>query len=113
MEEKEKLLLEIKGLIADSTKEGVTKVELEKTIKELNDRIAKLGNDDIKALKEGVDKLIEATAANAAAIKAMNETGKKAAEKPLTFKDALIAAIMEKKDIPGTKPLPGEKPDAK
>ena len=101
MEEKEKLLLEIKGLIADSTKEGVTKVELEKTIKELNDRIAKLGNDDIKALKEGVDKLIEATAANAAAIKAMNETGKKAAEKPLTFKDALIAAIMEKKDIPG------------
>ena len=96
MEEREKLLLEIKGLIADSQKEGVKKADLDNTIKELNDKIAKLGNDDIKALKASVDDLLKATSDNAAAIKAMNETAKKSdPEKPMTFKEALIAAVQE------------------
>lgn len=96
MEDKEKLLLEIKGLIADSTKEGVKKADLEKTIAELNEKIAKLSKPEIDSLPEAVNKLIEATAANAAAIKAMGEVAQKIqVEKPMTFKDALIAAVQE------------------
>jgi hypothetical protein len=102
MEEKEKLLLEIKKLIADSQTEGVKKADLDKTIKELNDKIAQLGNEEIKALKDGVDKLISATAENAAAIKAMTEkTSKEFAEEPKSFKDALVAAVMEKAGVAG------------
>jgi hypothetical protein len=101
MEERELLLKEIKGLIADSQKENVDKKTLENTIKELNEKIAKLGNDDIKALKEGVDKLVQATADNAAAIKAMGEVASKKDEKPLSFKDALVAAWVDaSKNIP-------------
>ena len=102
MEEKELLLKEIKGLIADSQKEGVSKVELDKTIKDLNDKIAKLGNDDMKALKESVDKLLAATAENAAAIKAMGEVAQKhETDKPKTFKEALIDAFKESaKNVP-------------
>ena len=101
--DKELLLDEIKGLIADSTKEGVTKADLDARIDKLNADIAeKLDNAEMKALKDSVDNLLTATAANAAAIKAINEApAKKADEKPLTFKDALIAAIVDKaKDMP-------------
>lgn len=102
MEEKDKLLLEIKGLIADSTKEGVKKADLEKTIADLNEKIAKLSNPEIDSLPAEVAKILEATAANAAAIKAMNETTvKKEADKPMTFKDALVAAVEAKsKEMP-------------
>jgi hypothetical protein len=95
MEERELLLKEIKGLIADSQKENVDKKTLDNTIKELNEKIAKLGNDDIKALKEGVDKLVQATADNAAAIKAMGEVASKKDEKPMSFKEALVQAWEE------------------
>lgn len=103
MDPKEELLKEIKGLIADSQKENVTEKALNERIEAINKTIAEtLNNAEIKSLKESVDKLVEATASNAAAIKAMNETaGTKAAEKPLTFKEALIASVMEKASIPG------------
>jgi len=103
MEPKEELLKEIKGLIADSQKENVTERVLNERIEAINKTIAeKLDNAEIKALKDGVDKLIEATASNAAAIKAMAEKGNnKAFDKPMSFKDALIAAVMEKKDVSG------------
>ncbi|MBE3084927.1 MAG: hypothetical protein IMZ64_01760, partial [Bacteroidetes bacterium] len=101
--DKELLLQEIKGLIADSTKETVSAKDLNETIEAINKSIAeKLDNAGIKALKESVDKLISETTANAAAIKAMNETAvKKASDKPMSFKDALVAAVMAKKDVPG------------
>jgi hypothetical protein len=103
MNEKE-LLEKIQGLIADSTK-GVVKAEdLEKRIAVINKEIAdNLNNAEIKALKEGVDKLMEATTANAAAIQAMNEKSSKAENvKPKTFKEALMAAVTEKaKEVPG------------
>jgi len=99
--EREQLLLEIKGLIADSQKEGVKKADLDNTIKELNDKIAKLDNGEMKTLKESVDALLKATADNAAAIKAMGEQSQKKEEKPLTLKEALIAAAMEAgKNVP-------------
>lgn len=93
--DKEILLDEIKGLIADSTKEGVKLADLDARVDAINKDIAdKLDDAGMKALKESVDKLLEATAANAAAIKAINEAPpKKAVEKPLTFKEALIAAV--------------------
>lgn len=101
--DKELLLEEIKVLIADSNKEGVTKDDLDARIKTINDTIAeKLDNAEMKALKESVDALLKATADNAAAIKAMAEApAQKADEKPLSFKDALIAAVLDKaKDVP-------------
>lgn len=102
MDEREKLLLEIKGLIADSQKEGVKKADLDKTIKDLNDKIAQLDNGEMKALKESVDGLLKATAETAAAVKAMGEVASKnEADKPMTFKQALIEAAKEAaKNVP-------------
>ena len=102
--DKELLLEEIRGLITDSTKDGVLKADLDERIEKINTTISeKLDNDDMKKLKEGVDKLMKATTDNAAAIKAMTEDpAKKANEKPMTFKEALIAAVEEKaKTVPG------------
>lgn len=96
--EQELLLEKIKGLITDSTKENVKAADLEKKIADINTEIAKkLDNDGIKALKEGVDKLVEEQARLAGEIKAMNERpANKAEEKPKNFKEELIAAVMEK-----------------
>ena len=103
MDPKDELLKEIKGLIADSQKETVTAKELDSRIEAINKSIAeKLDNAEIKALKESVDKLIEATVSNAAAIKAMNEKpGAKNAEKPVSFKQALMDSILEKASVSG------------
>jgi len=103
MNEQEELLLKIKGLIADSQKENITEKELNTKIEAINKAIAeKLDNTAIKELKESVEKLLSATADNAAAIKAMTEkatTELKAT--PMSFKDALVASIMEKKEVSG------------
>jgi len=105
--DRELLLEEIKGLIADSQKENVKKSDLEARVDVINTAIAeKLTNVDIKALKESVDKLVTETAANAAAVKAMGEVGKIEDEKPRTtkevWKQALINAVMAaSKDVPG------------
>jgi len=107
MNEKELLLQEIKGLIADSQKDNVKKTDLETRVDGINKAIAdKLTNEDIKALKESVDKLVTEAAANAAAINALKEQGNKEVEKPKNFKEmfkqALINAVMEaSKDAPG------------
>jgi hypothetical protein len=99
--DQELLLEKIQGLIADSTKEGVTKKELEAKVEEINKELKTLNekannHDEVKTLKESVDKLLSATAENAAAIKAMSEMpGNKTESKPMTFKEALIEAWSE------------------
>lgn len=100
--DKELLLDEIKGLIADSQKEGVSKTDLDAKVEVINKTIAeKLDNAEMKALKESVDNLMKATSDNAAAIKAMVEAPNAKSEKPMTFKEALIAAVQESaKNIP-------------
>lgn len=100
----QELLLKIQGLIADSQKGNVKAEDLETKIAAINKEIAeKLNNAEIKALKASVDDLLKATSDNAAAIKAMNEVAvKKETGKPMTMKEALMAAITDKaKDIPG------------
>ncbi len=94
--EKEALLLEIKGLITESTKENVNSKVLNEKIAEINKKIEETfkSNEDVLKLKESVDKLIEATSANAAAIKAMTEKPvDKSNGKSMTFKSALLEAI--------------------
>lgn len=91
---------QVKALIADSNKEVVTEKALNEKIEALNKMIAdKMDNDGRLELKASVEKLLAATAENAAAIGAMNE--KKVNEKsdaPKSFKEALRSAIMEKAD---------------
>ena len=101
--EKDELLKEIKSLITDSQKENVTEKALNERIEAINKQIAeKLDNAAIKELKESVDKLLEATGQNAAAIKAMSEKASTELKaNPMSFKDALVASIMEKKDVSG------------
>ena len=109
MNEKE-LLEKIQGLIADSTKGVITEKELEAKVADINKQL-KVLNDrednhkEVKELKESVDKLIAATTENAAAIKAMNEQGKKSTEVPKNRKEvfakALVDAVMgASKDVP-------------
>lgn len=103
MEDKELLLKEIQALIADSQKENVTEKALNERIEAINKQIAeKLDNAGMAALKKSVDELMEATRDNAAAIKAMTErTSKDFKENPVSFKDALVAAVMEKASVSG------------
>lgn len=105
--DKEQLLLEIKQLIADSSKGLITEKVLNEKIEAINVQLKALNDrednhKEVKDLKDSVDALIKATADNAAAIKAMTEAPKgNASEKPLSFKDALIAAVTDKaKDMP-------------
>ena len=101
MEEKELLLKEIKGLIADSTKENVNKADLDKTIKDLNAKIEKLSKPEIDSLPEIVNKLIAEQAKLTASVNAMNEASNKKEEKPMTLKESLIAAAVEAgKNVP-------------
>lgn len=102
MNEKELLLKEIQGLIADSQKENVNKKDLETRIEAINKTIAeKLDNAGMKDLKESVDKLVQATADNAAAIKAMNEAAPEKVEKTGSFYEALMDAVAETaKNVP-------------
>ena len=102
MEEKEKLLLEIKGLIADSQKEGVKKSDLDKTIAELNAKIEKLSKPEIDALPAAVEKLIAEQAKLTASVNAMNETAQKhEISKPKNLAEALVDAFKESaKSVP-------------
>lgn len=103
MDEKELLLKQIQDMIADSVRGTITEKDLNSKVAEINKAIAdKLDNAAIASLTEGVDKLITASAENAAAIKAMTEkTHKEMEEKPKSFKDALIASVMEKATVSG------------
>ena len=68
MNEKELLLKEIQGLIADSQKDNVSKAALDKTLGELNDRIGKLSKPEIDSLPAAVEKLVEEQTKLAAAV---------------------------------------------
>ncbi|TSA57817.1 phage major capsid protein [bacterium] len=105
--EREQLIEDIKGLIADSTKDNVSKEDLDKKIEEINKKLEPLNkkednHEEVKALKDSVEKLLEASKENAAAIAAMTEEAKNGKPgKAVSFYDALIASVMEKKDIQG------------
>ena len=96
----------VKVLISDSRKEAVDKTELDKRIKTINDSIAKLSNEEMKALKDTVDGLVagkataeEVAKLQGAELKALKEVGvKKDENKPITFRKALENAFMEGKD---------------
>jgi len=97
--DKELLLEQIKGLIADSQKENVTEKALNEKVSAINKMIEeKLDNAGMAALKESVDNLLTATAANAAAIKAMAENAKAQPNsgKVKSFREAIEEALMEK-----------------
>lgn len=108
MNEQELFLEKIKGLISDSTKGVITEKALNEKVEAINAQLKTLNekennHEEVKQLKESVEKLLQASVENAAAITAMGEVAnKKANERPMTFKDALVAAIMEKaKEVPG------------
>lgn len=107
MNEKELLLKEIKDLISESTKGAITEKALNDKVEEINKQLKVLNerednHKEVKDLKEAVDKLIQATADNAAAINAMNETAtKKAENRPATLYEAMMEAITEaSKNVP-------------
>ena len=106
MNEKE-LLEKIQGLIAESHKGSITKEELDAKVAAINKQLEVLNNKadnhaEVKSLKDSVDALIQATADNAAAIKAMTESSKGNQEnKPASLKDALMDAVLEAaKNVP-------------
>lgn len=96
---------EVKELITEAQKENVTKAELNDKVDSINKKIEEsLNNEEIKQLKENVDKMVTATTDNAAAIKALTEQKQSGAtEKPKTLKDAFRNAILSKKDLVLTK----------
>ena len=105
MNEKE-LLEKIQKLINDSTAGVIKKEELEAKVAEINAQLKVLNEKEnnhaeVKALKDSVDKLLQATADNAAAIKALAEPKAPASDKLMTLKDALMDAVMEaSKNVP-------------
>jgi hypothetical protein len=110
-EERKELLKEleskIKSIITDSTKENVSAKDLNSKIADINKTIAdNLNNEEMAELKKSVDTLkADLTKANEAAtaqglvIAGLNENASKKEEKPVTFKQAIRNAIMEKKDL--------------
>ena len=102
---KEALLTQIKGLIDESKNGVVTEKELNKRIDNINEQLKELNSKDnnheeVKALKDSVANLLEATQDNTAAIKAMvDKANNPKPEAPKTFRAALEEAVMEKKDI--------------
>jgi len=101
---KEALLEEIKGLIKNSTENAITEKELNAKVDEINNQLKALNekednHEDVKTLKESVEKLLSATSENAAAIKSMTEQKQNNETTPKTFREAIKAAIMEKRDI--------------
>jgi len=106
LQEKEALLNEIKSLITDSTKEIVTEKTLNARIEAINKKIEEAfkSHDEIKTLRESVDKLSEETITNAATIKALNEKPQvNKNEKPKSFKAALMDAIKAHPELIKTK----------
>jgi hypothetical protein len=99
MDEKELLLKQIEQMITDSQKESVTKREVEKSVKELNEKIAKFDNDELADLKKSVDAIVENLKKVALKQNEMDEKATVASSKPKSFRDAMEAAIMEKKDL--------------
>lgn len=109
-EEKKELLKELEGrikaIVDGSTKGGIQKAELDKEVAAINKTITdNLTNEDMADLKKTVDTLkLDLVEANKTIDKQgttlgeMKENGKKQNEKPLSFKDAVRASIMEKSE---------------
>jgi len=105
MDEQEKLLATIQGLI-DKSQEGVaSKKDIEKEVKDLNKAIEKLDNEAKAELKKSVDEMVKAQAEmnenlikTAAEVKALKDGQNEQKSAPKTFRDIMEAAIMEKKD---------------
>ena len=111
--DKDALLKDIEQLIAKSTEGTASKEELDKKVEAINSQLKELNtkednHEEVKDLKDSVDKLITAMSATNDALKAqgeemksLTEQGKKVEknEKPLSFRDALKEGIMAKKDI--------------
>ena len=110
-QDKETLLneitLQVKSLVSESTKDGAKKEDIEKAVKELNEKIKGLGGDSeaLKTLNERVEKLAKE---NEVLIKASKEQGEVMAKmkndtgtpaKRKSFREAIKDAIMEKKDM--------------
>lgn len=103
----------VKDLVKDASKENVSKEELDKKIKALNDEVAKLNETSLKELKERVDKMATQNESLVKELKDAAETAKTQGqeiqklkdkgisndEKPKSFREALKEAIMAKKDI--------------
>lgn len=97
----------VKELILESKEGTVSKDGLDKRIKTLNKEIKEMSNDEMKALKKSVDKLVEdlktandALLTQGGELKALKELGGKGEDKkPISFKAAVRAAIMEKSDV--------------
>jgi outer membrane murein-binding lipoprotein Lpp len=108
MEDKEVLLKEIEGkvksLIADSQKENVKKEDLDKTVNEINEKVKGLTSTEIDTLKTRVDELVKKNEQLEAASKAQGAEMAKMKVgvdpvKPITFREAVKQAILEKKDL--------------
>jgi hypothetical protein len=100
MEEKELLLKEIKGIIADSQKDNVTKADIDARLDVVNKRIEESLNDtQVKELKENVAQMTVSIAELSGTIKAIKEVADtKKSEAPKTFREAVKEAIMANKD---------------
>ena len=101
MEEKELLLKEIKGIIADSQKDNVTKADIDARLDAVNKRIEEsLNNTEMKELKEKLDGLIVSSAELQGELKAYKEQSQKPEAKPVKgFKANLIEAVKSHPEI--------------
>lgn len=101
MEEKELLLKEIKGIIADSQKDNATKADIDARLAEINKKIeAGLNNTEMKELKEKLDVLIVSSATLEGELKAYKEQASAPANKPVKgFKANLIEAVKSHPEI--------------
>jgi len=99
--DKEQLLLEIKQLIADSSKGLITEKVLNEKIEAINAQLKAINDKEdnhkeVKELKESFDALKQAVTENAAAVKALTEQARKpVSNAPVKRKDALRNALME------------------
>lgn len=104
-QEKEALLLEIKGIVTDSTKGVAKQVDIDLKIKEINERIEKLPSAEIDSLKLRVDELIEKNKALEAASKKQGEemvklkSGSNSVAEKKSWIKAAEEAIMKYKDV--------------
>ena len=108
---KEDLLKEIKGLISDNLKGTITEKELNERMADINKQLEVLNNKEdnhaeVKELSDNVEKLVKsleetniALKEQGSELKQIKESGlQKKNEQPKTFRDALKAAFLEKKD---------------
>lgn len=98
---------QVKKVMADSQKENVSRKDLDDRLAEINKQIAEgLGNEEIKTLKESVDKmakaqeeLLKSVEKQGIALNKMQDTGVEKPERLKSFREMLRDSILEKKDI--------------